>query len=136
MKGTLYILRFNCFFYTLEMLLLKWYHEYMNIHTYIEGIRITMKQETLESASLLFKALSDAHRLAIVYNLSVTEMNVGKLADTLSMEQSAVSHQLKILKAARLVKSRREGQSRIYSLADGHVHELINQVMTHVQEKG
>ena len=96
---------------------------------------MTMKKETLESASLLFKALSDAHRLAIVYNLSVAEMNVGKLADTLSMEQSAVSHQLKILKGARLVKSRREGQSRIYSLADDHVHELISQVMTHVQEK-
>ncbi|OJF93131.1 ArsR family transcriptional regulator [Alkalibacterium sp. 20] len=91
--------------------------------------------ETLEDAALLFKALSDPHRLAVVYYLSLNDMNVNTIADNLNMEQSAVSHQLKILKAARLVKSRREGKTRIYSIMDEHVYELINQVVTHVQEK-
>ncbi|MFO8070096.1 MAG: metalloregulator ArsR/SmtB family transcription factor [Alkalibacterium sp.] len=94
-----------------------------------------IENETLENASLLFKALSDPHRLAVVYYLSLNEMNVNTIANTLAMEQSAVSHQLKILKAARLVKSRREGKTRIYSIMDEHVYELIDQVVTHVQEK-
>jgi len=94
-----------------------------------------IENETLENASLLFKALSDPNRLAIVYYLSLNEMNVNTIANTLAMEQSAVSHQLKILKAARLIKSRREGKSRIYSIMDEHVYELIDQVFIHVQEK-
>ncbi|WP_368645193.1 ArsR/SmtB family transcription factor [Alkalibacterium putridalgicola] len=92
-------------------------------------------KETLENASLLFKALSDSTRLTIVYQLSLSEMNVNTIARTLHMEQSTVSHQLKILKSARLVKSRREGKTRIYSISDEHVQELISQVTSHVQEK-
>ncbi len=91
--------------------------------------------EILEEASTLFKVLSDPHRLAIVYNLSEKEMNVTTIAETMAMEQSAVSHQLKILKYARLVKFRREGKTRIYSVMDEHVNVLINQVVSHVQEK-
>lgn len=94
-----------------------------------------IENEILDDASLLFKALSDPHRLAIVYSLSLTEMNVNTIAETMSMEQSAVSHQLKILKYARLVKSRREGKTRIYSVMDEHVNVLISQVVSHVQEK-
>lgn len=91
--------------------------------------------EYLENASVLFKALSDSTRLTIVYHLTLKEMNVTAIAQTLAMEQSTISHQLKILKAARLVKSRREGKTRIYSISDDHVQELISQVMSHVQEK-
>lgn len=94
-----------------------------------------IESDTLENASSLFKAISDPNRLAIVYYLSLNEMNVNKIVESLNMEQSAVSHQLKILKSARLVKSRREGKTRIYSLMDSHVHELVSQVITHVQEK-
>lgn len=94
-----------------------------------------IEKETLDDASLLFKALSDPNRLAIVYHLSLNAMNVNAIALAVNMEQSAVSHQLKILKAARLVKSRREGKTRIYSILDQHVYELIKQVVTHVQEK-
>ncbi|MER2063135.1 MAG: metalloregulator ArsR/SmtB family transcription factor, partial [Alkalibacterium sp.] len=90
---------------------------------------------SLEDASLLFKALSDSTRLTIVYQLTLREMNVTAIAQKLAMEQSTISHQLKILKAARLVKSRREGKTRIYSISDEHVRELIDQVMSHVQEK-
>lgn len=91
--------------------------------------------ETIENAAVLFKALSDSTRLTIVYQLSLKEMNVNTIAHALGMEQSTVSHQLKTLKAARLVKSRREGKTRIYSISDDHVQELISQVISHVQEK-
>ena len=89
----------------------------------------------LESASNLFKALSEPNRLTIVYLLSFGELNVNTLAEKLDRHQSAVSHQLKILKAARIVKSRKEGKSRLYSLADEHIYEIVDQVFTHVQEK-
>lgn len=94
-----------------------------------------IENEILVQASSLFKAVSDPNRLAIVYHLSLKEMNVTMIAETLAMEQSAVSHQLKILKYARLIKSRPEGKTRIYSLMDEHVYQLISQVMSHVQEK-
>lgn len=89
----------------------------------------------IENASDLLKALSEPSRLTIVYLLSLGELNVSSLADKLNKQQSAVSHQLKILKAARLVKFKKEGKSRIYSLADEHIYEIIDQVFTHIQEK-
>lgn len=107
----------------------------MNIRTYDRGLSLMIDTISLENASMLFKALSDSTRLTIVYQLTLKEMNVTSIAQALGMEQSTVSHQLKILKAARLVKSRREGKARIYSISDDHVQELINQVMSHVQEK-
>lgn len=94
-----------------------------------------MNPLTIESASALFKALSEPNRLLIVYLLSLEELNVNALAEKINRHQSAVSHQLSILKAARIVKSRKEGKSRIYSLADEHIYEIIGQVFTHVQEK-
>lgn len=94
-----------------------------------------VNEEAIERASNLFKALSEPNRLTIIYLLSLGELSVGELTMRIEMTQSAVSHQLKILKAARLVKSKKEGKSRIYSLTDDHVYEIVNQVLTHVQEK-
>lgn len=94
-----------------------------------------IKPTTIENASELLKALSEPNRLNIVYLLSFGELNVNALAEKLDKQQSTVSHQLKILKAARLVKYRKEGKSRIYSLADEHIYEIVDQVFTHVQEK-
>src|SRR5690554_4887819 len=94
-----------------------------------------VNEEAIERASNLFKALSEPNRLTIIYLLSLGELSVGELTMRIEMTQSAVSHQLKILKAARLVKSKKEGKSRIYSLTDHHVYEIVNQVLTHVQEK-
>ena len=94
-----------------------------------------VNEEAIERASNLFKALSEPNRLTIIYLLSLGELSVGELTMRIEMTQSAVSHQLKILKAARLVKSKKEGKSRIYSLTDAHVYEIVNQVLTHVQEK-
>jgi ArsR family transcriptional regulator len=82
----------------------------------------------------LFKVFGDSTRIRILFALFEAEICVCDLAETLSMTQSAVSHQLKILKQARLVKSRREGKSVIYFLADDHVRTIIGQGFEHLSE--
>ena len=85
-------------------------------------------------ASQLFKILGDLNRCKIIYFLSLKDMCVCHLAEAVSMSQSAVSHQLRILRAYRLVKSRREGQNIRYSLTDDHVFQLIEQCIQHIDE--
>lgn len=92
------------------------------------------KQPRITEASRLFKILSDPTRLAILHLLEGRELNVTAISEKLDMEQSAVSHQLKTLKDARLVKARRDGKSMIYSQLDGHVYEILAQMFTHVEE--
>ena len=72
--------------------------------------------------------------IRILYVLFESEMCVYDIAQLLSMTQSAISHQLRLLKQARLVKFRREGRTVIYSLSDDHVRTIINQGMAHVEE--
>ncbi|MCC5896211.1 MAG: helix-turn-helix transcriptional regulator [Alkalibacterium sp.] len=83
----------------------------------------------------LFKALSEPNRLNIINKLYDSEWSVSDLARQLEMEQSSLSHQLKILKNARLVKVKKEGKKRLYSLADDHIYVLIEQVISHAKEK-
>lgn len=92
------------------------------------------KQHKITEASRLFKVLGDPTRLAILHLLEGRELNVTAISEKLEMEQSAVSHQLKTLKDARLVKARRDGKSMIYSQLDGHVYEILAQMFTHVEE--
>ena len=82
----------------------------------------------------LFKLFGDATRVKILWSLSQHELCVCDLAQLIGMNQSAVSHQLRILKQGRLVKSRREGKSIFYSLADGHVETVLAQGMEHISE--
>ena len=82
----------------------------------------------------LFKLFGDTTRIKILYSLFESELCVCAIANLLKMEQSAISHQLKILKQSRLVKSRREGKSIFYSLADAHVRTIISQGMEHIEE--
>ena len=82
----------------------------------------------------LFKVFGDGTRVRILYVLFEAEVCVCDLAKLLGMTQSAVSHQLRILKQFRLIKSRREGKIVFYSLADDHVATLIRQGMEHVME--
>ena len=82
----------------------------------------------------LFKTFGDGTRIRILYVLFEAEVCVCDLAKLLGMTQSAVSHQLRILKQARLIKSRRDGKTVFYSLADDHVATLIRQGMEHVGE--
>ena len=82
----------------------------------------------------LFKVFGDSARIRILFVLFEAEVCVCDLAETLKMTQSAISHQLKILKQNKLVKSRRHGKSVFYSLADGHVRTIINQGLEHIEE--
>ena len=92
------------------------------------------EDETLFDLAELFKIFGDSTRIKILYVLFESEMCVCDIAQLLGMTQSAISHQLRSLKQAKLVKSRRDGKTVFYSLADGHVSTILNQGMDHVQE--
>ena len=95
----------------------------------------TMPDDTeLDSLAELFKVFGDPTRIRILFVLFETEVCVCDLARALNMTQSAVSHQLRILKQSRLVKNRREGKSMFYSLADDHVRTMIAQGREHILE--
>ena len=91
-------------------------------------------EELLFDVADLFKAFSDTTRIKILYSLFDEPRSVGSIAETIGATQSAVSHQLRILKQARLVRFDRDGRSLIYSLADDHVHTMLAQGMNHICE--
>lgn len=92
-------------------------------------------EERLYDLAELFKVFGDTTRIRILYTLFEAEMCVCDIAALLSMTQSAISHQLRILKQARLVRSRREGKTVFYALDDDHVRTVIGQGMEHIEEK-
>ncbi len=95
-----------------------------------------MPEETkLYDLAELFKVFGDSTRIRILFVLSEEEVRVCGLAEKLNMTQSAISHQLKILKQNKLIKSRREGKSIYYSLADSHVRAILAQGMEHIEEE-
>ena len=99
-------------------------------------VRQTMPEETeLYDLAELFKVFGDSTRIRILFVLFEAEVCVCDLAEALQMTQSAISHQLRILKQNRLVKSRREGRSIFYSLADEHVRSIIAQGREHLEEE-
>lgn len=91
-------------------------------------------EELLYDLADLFKTFGDTTRIKILYALMDRALCVCDLAEVVGTSQSAVSHQLRTLKQARLVKFRREGKSALYSLADDHVHTMLAQGMTHICE--
>lgn len=103
-------------------------------HMHTHTIEIRTDEETLYRAAELFKVFGDPTRMRILYTLSERELCVQDIADELSMTQSAISHQLRILKQSALVKFRREGKTIYYSLADDHVATIIHQGLEHVCE--
>ena len=84
--------------------------------------------------SEVFKVFGDPTRIRILWALFDNEICVYDIAEKLSMTQSAISHQLRVLKQARLVKARRDGKNTFYSLDDEHVKRIIEQVMIHISE--
>lgn len=94
-------------------------------------IHNTLTDVQLDTISTIFKALSDPTRIKILYLLTHEECNVTAIAQTLELSQSATSHQLSFLKAIKLVKSRREGNSILYSCDDDHVISLLLQAIEH-----
>ena len=92
------------------------------------------EEEELYDLAELFKVFGDSTRIRILFVLFEAEVCVCDLAEVLHMTQSAVSHQLKILKQAKLVSARREGKSVFSSLADDHVRTIIAQGREHIEE--
>ena len=101
----------------------------------VEKVQKEMPSEdTLYDLTELFRIFGDSTRIRILYVLFEAEMCVCDIAALLGMTQSAISHQLKALKNARLVKSRREGKTVFYALADDHVKTIIDQGLEHILE--
>ncbi len=90
--------------------------------------------EELFDLAELFKIFGDSTRIRILLVLFESEMCVCGLAELLGMTQSAISHQLQVLKKSKLVKYRREGKTIFYSLADSHVRTILDQGMEHIAE--
>jgi len=91
-------------------------------------------KETLEQIAELFKAFGDSTRVQILSLLEQQERCVGDIADAVELSQSAISHQLRILKQMHLIKFRREGKNILYSLADDHVRTILQMGLEHVLE--
>lgn len=90
--------------------------------------------EIIGKLSDVFKVFGDGTRIRILWALFDSEVCVYDIAEAVGMTQSAVSHQLRVLKQARLVKARRDGKNTFYSLDDEHVKRIIEQVMIHISE--
>lgn len=93
-----------------------------------------IKEEELLDMADLFKMFADSTRIKILYDLFEGEKNVSEICEDIEMNQSAVSHQLKALKTAKLVRSKRDGKAIIYSLADDHVKTIIAMGKEHIEE--
>lgn len=96
-------------------------------------VKLNAVAKDIEKVSQLYKALSDPTRLRILVFLSQGEYNVSSIVKELGLEQSAVSHQLKILRTANLVSTRKEGKGVHYSVADQHVLDILGQSFNHVK---
>ena len=120
----------------------------LGLYFFAKFVRIIMKycnkemkskkvinEESLIDLAELFKVFGDSTRIRILYALFDEELCVGDIAVKLNMTQSAISHQLKILKQSRLIKNRRDGKTIFYSLADDHVRSIIGQGLDHVEEE-
>lgn len=92
-------------------------------------------EEKIYDLADLFKVFGDSTRIRILYLLLDGEMNVGDISDKLSMNQSAVSHQLKTLRQSDLIRVRRDGKAMYYSLADDHVESILKIGMEHITEE-
>ncbi len=101
----------------------------------LETVRTQLPpDELLYDLAELFKIFGDSTRVKILYALLEHELCVCDIASLLDVTQSAVSHQLRVLKASKLVKFRREGKTVFYSLADDHVMSILSQGMEHIEE--
>ena len=110
--------------------------EFLCVHEdVVQKVIADMPQdETLYDLAELFKVFGDSTRIKILYALFEAGLCVCDIAQLFHITQTAVSHQLRVLKTNKLVKCRREGKNAFYSLADDHVRSIINQGIEHVEE--
>ena len=92
-------------------------------------------EDKIEDVAELFKMFGDKTRARILCALNMQELCVCDLSELLGMQQSAISHQLRLLKAVRLVRSRKQGREVYYSLDDQHIHAIFALAFTHISEK-
>ena len=102
--------------------------------TWVDDAAVMPDEELLYDLADLFKVFADTTRIKILYALMRKEQSVGAIADEVAASQSAVSHQLRILKQARLVRFRRDGKQVVYCLSDDHVYTMLAQGMVHICE--
>ena len=100
-----------------------------------DGMEHALSGETLDRLAAFFKVVGDGTRMRILAFLTENELCVCAVAELLGMELSAVSHQLRVLKQADLVRARREGKTVYYSLADNHVRQMIQMGLEHINEE-
>lgn len=101
----------------------------------VNKVRETMPpEEEMQDLAEFYRVFGDATRLKILYVLLCSEMCVYDIANLIGMSQSAVSHQLRILKQMDLVKNRREGKTIFYALADAHIVTILSQGLDHIEE--
>ena len=109
-----------------------------HIHVHPENVDFVKGQipdeNKLYELADFFKVFADSTRIRILYVLKCSEMCVCDIGQTLNISQSAVSHQLRMLKQMRLVKYRKEGKSIFYSLSDGHIKDILSQGIEHIME--
>lgn len=110
--------------------------DFISVHEDIvdKVLKAMPKEGDLLDLADFFKIFGDATRIKLLYVLSQSEMCVCDIATLLQMGQSAISHQLRILKQMRLVKFRRDGKTVFYSLADSHIETILAQGMEHIKE--
>ena len=111
-------------------------YDYMNTHPeLVQSLLKRMPQpETLSDLAELFKLFGDPTRIRILYSLFEEALCVCDIAKLLNITQSAISHQLKLLKQSKLIKSLREGQTVFYSLSDIHVNTILGNATEHITE--
>ena len=101
----------------------------------VSAVRAKLPEEnSMQDLAELFKIFGDTTRIRILFVLFESEMCVCDMAETLNMTQSAISHQLRLLKSNGLIRARRQGKSVFYSLADDHVSTIIQQGWDHIME--
>ena len=110
-------------------------YENMNNCSYIKNKKQDVPVDVLFELSEFFKFFGDTTRIRIIHLMLSGELSVNEIADKLNLEQSVVSHQLRILRTANLVKPRREGRKIFYSLDDEHIGLIFNTGLTHILHK-
>lgn len=112
------------------------HRDFISVHEDIVNrvMQVMPADQQLLDLAEFFRVFGDSTRIRILYVLSQSEMCVCDIAGLLKMGQSAISHQLRVLKQMRLVKFRRDGKTVFYSLADGHIETILAQGMEHICE--
>ena len=110
--------------------------EFLCVHEEVvrEVLRKMPEEDTLFLLAEFFKVFGDSTRIRILYALRETELCVCDIANLLGLTQTAVSHQLRVLKSSKLVKARRNGKTVFYSLDDNHIHNILDMGICHLEE--